>query len=413
MTTTDLYGPITEAVLRLFPDYDQLADFFRSNLGDWLNRYTDRSKGLEKVAADIAGWAESRGETRRLIVQLHRRHPNDGALQTLLTELALHVDDFPALQATDFTGLQDAATNPLTQHIISPYKTDLQALSLTAVRIGGWKYLHDNVDLMRSLVTLPLTMIVKGPAQPGHRMEAMKLSTELGKRTTNITGRVREMKLSDRNIPWVAARLLPAQTSLQVALQQWPGMEQLAAAAEALGIVTSSDLTQLNGNIKSAAGNIEVLNIPEKLQSLQAALADGTADAKAAEQTDAEIRSMNQLVEQVLDLVYLHDEWQLLKDSFDNFATVDTVAAARDAWRHVNSKIGAITNKPADLVATHAAMAEAIVTDDFNAILGALANLNAVIANHFLAFDGDLLGASENLGKMGNGLTQVLEKIDA
>jgi hypothetical protein len=413
MTAVDLYGSVTAAILRLFPTYDRLEDFARGNLGLWLNQITDRSKGLTIVAADIAKWAESRGNDKLLVVRLQQRHPGDAALRDLIAELGLDPAAYPAVAVSDLTGLEAVAADPQTRAILAPYRLDLQQLCLTAIRIGGWKYLHDNVDLLRTLVVAPLSLIIRGPPHPGHRLEVMKLATELAKRTTNITTRAAEMKLRDREIGWVAARLLPAQAQLQAALQAWPGQEQLGQATTALGIVTSSDLSLLNGNIKTVAAMIDALNLPEKLQDLQATIAASMADAAAAAQTNAEIRSMDQRVVQVLDLVDHHDQWQLLKDAFDNFSTVESVTAARDAWGRVNYMIDAIIEKPDDLMAGRTTMAAALATDDFyDAIQTAIGELNAVISNHFLAIDGDLLNAAGELGKMGTTLSQVLEKFD-
>lgn len=416
MTTTDLYAPVTDAILRLFlkyePDaYNALADFVRRNLGIWLSGISN-PKGLNNVAADIFTWAESRGNIDLLIARLHQHDPADAVLAVLVTERGLDVSSFAAVQATDYKALQAVAANPVTRAMLEPYRLDLQQLCLTAVRIGGWKYLHDNVDLLRSLVLAPLTLILKGPPQPSQRLEAQKLSTELAKRTTLITSRIGEMKLKESAIPWLPKRLLPAQTSLQAALQTWPGIDDLAAAVSSLGIVTSSDLSVLNSNIKNVAATIEGLSLPEKLEALQASIAKGIADAKAAEQTNAEIRSMDQQVQQVIDLVDKHDPWQLLKDAFDNYTTVGSTAEARDSWRRVNSMIDAIIEPPEDLNMVGKSMVDALAADDFFTIQDMIGALNSVISNHFLAIDGDLLKAAEQLGEMGSGLGDVLEKFD-
>lgn len=416
MTTDNLYTPITDAIVRLFAGYDseaydRLADFTRRNLGQQLT-VISQAQGLKMVAAALFEWADTNFKNELLLVRLQQHDPQDAALLALVTELGLEVTDYSAVQSTDLKGLQAVAANPLTRSMFKPYQHDLETLCLTAIRIGGWKFLHDTVDLVRKLVLAPLTLIIKGPVQPGHRLDTRKLSTELAKHATFITDKVSEMGLRASETPWVTKRLLPAQASLTAALEQWPGLENLGAAASSLGIICSSDLSLLNGNIKLVAASIEGLNMPAKLADLQAEIVAGVADAKDAKQTGDEIQSMAEQIMRVIDHVDRHDQWQLVKDSFDNYFTVSTVAAARDSWAAVNAKIDSIMEIPADLASAHAAMVAALATDDFYAIQDAIGALDAVISTHFLAFDGDLLKAAGELGRMGASLGKVLETLD-
>lgn len=417
MTTPEqLYGPLSDAIIRLFikyePDiYAALADFVQRNLNTRLSYITSNANGLHDVAAALTNNAIKDGYTPLLLVQLHQHDPGDEALRALVTELGIDVRDYPAVQATGLDGLQALAADPLTRSMLQPYFVDLEQLCVMATRIGGWKFLHDTIDYTRTTVLTPLLLVIKGPIQPSHYGEVTKLINALTKNTNLITDRIGEMKLKDSATPWLIKRLLPAKNSLQAALKPWPGEAEMGAAASNLGMLTSSDLSMLNDNIKIIAASIEALSMPEKLKDLQAEIAKGIADKKAAKLITDEIQSMDQQVQHVIALVDRHDPWQKLKDAFDNYLTVKNAVAARESWAAVFIRVDAIMDTPADLNDACTKMVAALATDDFDFTMqDAIGVLNASITTHFYAVDGDLLKAAEVLGQTGVSLGKVLEQ---
>jgi hypothetical protein len=399
---------IPDALLRSFSTYDALEAFFRANLGVWLNQVTDRTKGLEMVAFDVMGWAEKRGADRKLVARLAATFPSDSGVAAMVTSLGINIADFPPVQA-EFTGLTALAADPVGKQALVPYKLDLKQLCLIAIRIGGWKYLHDQVDFMRNSVVDPLDKIRTGPADPNDLMNVLTIGGTLAKVVSAVTGKVAEMALDDDDVAWIDDNLLPAQDGLTQASSSWPAKDKLAPVVTDLSFITKEELAMLNSNIKTMAVTIDSLNLPAKLDALTVTVT-GTPNAA---QTATEIASVNASVSTVVGLVIAHDRWQLVKDGFSGMLmALGSHDDARNAWGRIARKIDKIVDKPDDLLATQADLVTALAGTDLPTLQRAIIALNAVINNRFFAIDKDLLIAAGDLGKIGGVLQDVLETLD-
>ncbi len=399
---------VKDAILRLFPSYDALEGFLRANLGLWLNQITDRTLGLDVVAFKLVRWAESTGADKALAARLATTFPSDTGVAALVATLQINTANFPAQQA-QFSGLTALAADPIGKQALLPYRLDLKQLCRIAVRIGGWKFLHDQVDYLRNNVGVPLEAIKARPTTPSDLMDVLNIANWLEKIVVAITAKVAEMALKDDDVPWIEDNLLPAKDELALATRGGLAKDKLDPVVTDLSFITTNELAVLNNNIKEMASTIESLSLPDKLAALERAIA-GSSNAI---QTSEEIGSVNQSVAQVLVLVDGHAKWQYVKDSFAGMLmALGSLGDARNAWGRLNRQINKIDEKPDDLVAAQTELDAALDGEDMSRVQVAIVSLNAVVNTRFFAIDKDLLIAAEALGKIGNSLQTVLEALD-
>ena len=407
-TTARPTASVQDTILRLFRDYESLEAFLRANLGEWLNNISHPSKGLIKVAFDVEKWALSQDGGMALVARLAATFPSDTSLAALVTSRSINIADYPPKYA-EFTGLTALAADPVGKQALVPYKLDLKQLCLISTRIGGWKYLHDQVDFLRNQVVDPLDKIRTGPADPNDLLNVLTISGTLAKIVSAISAKVAEMALEDDDVAWIEDNLLPAQAGLTQASSNWPAKDKLAPVVTDLSFITKEELAVLNGNIKAMAATIDSLSLPAKLDALTATI----TDTPNAAQTITEIASVNTSVAGVVGLVIAHDRWQLVKDGFSGMLmALGSLDDARNAWGRIARKIDKIVDKPDDLLAAHADLVKALEGSDLPTLQRAIIALNAVVNNRFFAIDKDLLIAAGDLGKIGSGLQDVLETLD-
>jgi hypothetical protein len=399
---------VLDAIPRLFRDYKTLEAFLRTNLGEWLNNISNADKGLYIVALDLDKWAEKQDGGKRLVARLAATFPDDAGVKAMVTSLGINIADYPPKYA-EFAGLTALAADPVGKQALVPYKLDLKQLCLIAIRIGGWKYLHDQVDFMRNSVVDPLDKIRTGPPDPNDLMNVLTIGGTLAKVVSAVTGKVDEMTLDADDVAWIDDNLLPAQEGLTQASGSWPAKDKLAPVVTDLSFITKEELAVLNSNIKTMAATIDSLNLPAKLDALTATI----GSTPNAAQTATEIASVNTSVNTVVGLVIAHDRWQLVKDGFSGLLmALGSLDDARNAWGRIARKIEKIVDKPDDLLAAQADLVKALEGTDLPTLQRAIIALNAVVNNRFYAIDKDLLIAAGDLGKIGGGLQDVLETLD-
>jgi hypothetical protein len=407
-TAIDPLIAVCDAILRLFPTYDALELFLRTNVGLWLNRITDRTKGLDIVALDVATWSVKEDGGKALPARLADTFKGDADLAALAKSLAINSADFPPLQA-EFTGLKSLAGDTTGRQALLPYRLDLKQLCKIAIRIGGWKFLHDQVDFLRNNVAAPLETIKARAAAPSDVIDMSNIARTLATIVAAIQGKAAEMQLTDDDLPWIPDYLLVAQDNLGLAAQSWPAKDKLDAVVADLAMITTKELGALNAKITEMASTIDSLSLPDKLAALQQAIA---ATANAGQTTD-EVASVSDSVKKVLALVDGHSRWQNVKDSFTGMLlAMVSLAEANQAWGRLKRQIDKIIDKPDDLLAAQADLVATLGGSDLVALQRAIITLNSVISNRFFAIDKDLLLAAGGLGKIGGSLKEVLDKLD-
>ena len=407
-TTADPLVTVKDAILRLFPTYDALEGFLRTNLGLWLNQITDRTLGLDVVAFKLVRWATSDDGGKALVARLAQCYPTDTTLTDLVAALGIDPAVYPPRQAA-FTGLEAAAADPTTRRAFAPYSLDLQHLCDLSIQVRDWKFLHDAVDQIRNGSYNPL--LAHADSSPMAKDKAEEIQWLTNGWVASIVERAGTMNLTANDMIWIERRLKPANDKLAVAAKAWPAKPEYDFVMAMLSVVTSSDLGHLNAMIITKADSIAQLNILGKIALLKVDLAapGGARDAGAS--ADKDMSAVEDGLTAMLERNAIHDRWQKIKDELAPLRTAPdrNNLIAQMAWEILDPLLAEATDRPplTDLIRSR--ITEAFADPQVTNLAESVGKLAGIVDQQFFAVDKDLLVATEALGQIGSGLKKVLD----
>jgi hypothetical protein len=394
----------------------------RSDLGQFLLLETelklknfDREQELSALITEVALWtANGEGWVIEAFQGLCRYRPNNAALKAFGDEVGWS----PEVPPDQLTGLEGAANEPVMRRYVRNYGGQIRRTAGRAAAVGIIKKLHDEVDILRRAVYLPLADTASRSSGLPDNFSVVRLRRVLLEQKRKIEALAGPPRFEDGDFPWIEEKLCPAGDALRLAAEA-PASSGVDEALIALKDIVELELPALDQRLETAARDLGLADLIDCLRALSDDLQKEDLNKSRIDALDTDIEKLVRVDARLSSLVKMHRAWQRVDSALNPLEnSLDLpIEDIERRWRTLSARMSAACPEGYDrdlpgLAAASEAFTASLELRDKIRLGLDFPELATLLRDRFTGIDQDLLDQCDRITAVGESLNTVVERLD-